>query len=234
MEESATWQSRFLSFRLCCSRWLSPAASRNAVSIGCCEAKKGLLSIYRLRCISEPSHFPPHLRLEPSQVGIASRLFTLFSLGAFFVFAEELAWGQTLLGFETPEFLKLHNHQGETTLHNLNWIDDRNLHHWAFMLIGLYGSVAWLARPWVPKQLLILLPPWFLSLYFLPAALWYSGGRSGALLATVGIYGNHQETGELLLATGVMLMAVVSSASTKVYGQARRPSSESQKFIQRH
>jgi hypothetical protein len=174
------------------------------------------------------------LRAFASRDRLAAWLFTLFSLGAFFVFAEELAWGQTLLGFETSEFLKLHNHQGETTLHNLNWIDDRNLHHWAFMLIGLYGSVAWLARPWVPKQLLILLPPWFLSLYFLPAALWYSGGRSGALLATVGIYGNHQETPELLLATGVMLMAVVSSASTKVYGQARRPSSESKKFIQRH
>ncbi len=171
------------------------------------------------------------LRAFASRDRLAAWLFTLFSFGAFFVFAEELSWGQTLLGFETPEFLKLHNQQGETTLHNLNWIEARRLHHWAFMLIGLYGSVAWLARPWVPKQLLILLPPWFLSLYFLPAALWYGGG---ALWATVGIYGSHQETAELLLATGVMLMAVVSSASTKVYGQAHRPSSESQKFIQRH
>jgi hypothetical protein len=172
------------------------------------------------------------LRVFASRDRLAAWLFTIFSFGAFFVFAEELAWGQTLLDFETPEFLKLHNQQGETTLHNLIWIEDRHLHHLAFMLIGLYGSVAWLARSWVPKQLLILIPPWFLSLYFLPAALWYGSGKP--LLATVGIYGNHQETAELLLATGGMLMAVVNSASTKVYGQSRRPSSESQKFIQKH
>jgi len=38
----------------------------------------------------------------------------------FFVgFGEELSWGQRIIGWETPQFLKKINRQGETTFHNI-------------------------------------------------------------------------------------------------------------------
>jgi hypothetical protein len=45
--------------------------------------------------------------------------YTLFSIGLLFVAMEEVAWGQWLFGFETPEFWESINRQKETTLHNL-------------------------------------------------------------------------------------------------------------------
>ncbi|XOF34373.1 MAG: hypothetical protein ACL93V_03490 [Candidatus Electrothrix sp. YB6] len=45
--------------------------------------------------------------------------YALFSIGLLFVALEEIAWGQWLFGFETPEIWKSINRQKETTLHNL-------------------------------------------------------------------------------------------------------------------
>ncbi|MBT8046371.1 MAG: hypothetical protein KJN67_04320, partial [Pontiella sp.] len=45
--------------------------------------------------------------------------YIVFGMGLLFVAMEELAWGQWLFGFETPEACKVINRQGETTLHNL-------------------------------------------------------------------------------------------------------------------
>ncbi len=48
--------------------------------------------------------------------------YTIFSIGLLFVAMEEISWGQWFLGFETPDFWKEINIQGETTLHNLKGI----------------------------------------------------------------------------------------------------------------
>ena len=138
-------------------------------------------------------------------------LLVLFAIGAFFVFGEELAWGQHLMGFKTPGFFQIHNQQGDTTLHNLQLIEDRHLHHKAFLLVGLYGSFAWLAGRDLKASdaRRIAIPEWFLMPYFLPVALWYGGKQ---YLKMLGIYGtgNHQETAELFLALGILLLAVIN------------------------
>jgi hypothetical protein len=39
---------------------------------------------------------------------------------------EEISWGQHLLGFETPGFIKRFNYQGELNIHNLKMIQNSN------------------------------------------------------------------------------------------------------------
>lgn len=54
-----------------------------------------------------------------------SRNLVFLGLGLLFfvAFAEEISWGQRIFGVETPEFLKEHNAQGETNLHNLSMLN---------------------------------------------------------------------------------------------------------------
>jgi hypothetical protein len=90
--------------------------------------------------------------------------------GCVFVVGEELAWGQRILGFGTPESLREINHQGETTVHNVGWLQDAfNV----FLLVAaLYGfAVSWLARagrlPRWREFRMLAVPPLFLSSAFL-------------------------------------------------------------------
>ena len=51
---------------------------------------------------------------------------------------EELAWGQVIFGWQTPEPLKEINAQNETTLHNIGWFQDRlDLLYFLFTLLAL-------------------------------------------------------------------------------------------------
>ena len=45
--------------------------------------------------------------------------FALLAVACSYVFLEEISWGQRIFGFETPEFLKSRNLQGEANIHNL-------------------------------------------------------------------------------------------------------------------
>lgn len=45
--------------------------------------------------------------------------FALLTLACSYVFLEEISWGQRIFGFDTPEFLKSRNLQGEANVHNL-------------------------------------------------------------------------------------------------------------------
>ena len=71
--------------------------------------------------------------------------FGLFAFASFLVGMEEIAWGQWLIGFETPANWKAMNIQGETTLHNLP-----GLHGWSEVpqtFFGLAGIVGiWLSE----------------------------------------------------------------------------------------
>jgi len=50
------------------------------------------------------------------------KLFQLFFAGLlFFGFAEEISWGQRIIGFETPEFFRENNKQYEVGIHNLTY-----------------------------------------------------------------------------------------------------------------
>ena len=45
--------------------------------------------------------------------------FIVLAIACSYVFLEEISWGQRIFGFETPEYLKARNLQGEANLHNL-------------------------------------------------------------------------------------------------------------------
>lgn len=97
-------------------------------------------------------------------------MFFVFALGCFAIAGEEIAWGQRLLDYDTPEPLEEINEQRETTVHNIGSVQDAaNI---AFTLVGLYGSVgAWLLRLRRPRWALrpdvnLLIPPLFLTSCF--------------------------------------------------------------------
>jgi hypothetical protein len=68
-------------------------------------------------------------------------LWGLFALGCFFVAGEEIAWGQRILGLETPERLADINHQEEITVHNISDIPVQTVFNGLFALLGFCGSV---------------------------------------------------------------------------------------------
>ena len=72
----------------------------------------------------------------------ATGLRWLAALFLLLMFAEEVSWGQRLIGFDTPDWLRRHNAPGEVNLHNLNAFQPSlgvNLLQVAWMtLIGSY------------------------------------------------------------------------------------------------
>ena len=65
---------------------------------------------------------------------------------------EELAWGQVIFGWKTPESIRSINAQQETTLHNIGWFQDR------LDLFTFLATVALLAvvvlLPWICRRAL--------------------------------------------------------------------------------
>ncbi len=45
--------------------------------------------------------------------------FVLLTIASFYVFMEEISWGQRLFGFTTPQFFHIHSYQDEVNIHNL-------------------------------------------------------------------------------------------------------------------
>lgn len=83
--------------------------------------------------------------------------FILLALFFFFVAMEEISWGQRLLGIETPSWMAEQNLQGETNLHNLEFIDLDSLYRFSACLLFLAyvaGAPA-IARRW---DVAVLLP----------------------------------------------------------------------------
>ena len=71
-------------------------------------------------------------------------VYLLLALAFFGIGMEELSWGQRRLGFETPEWLRDVNRQGETNLHNVGALQGRS--EWMRLCAGLTGLVAVAAR----------------------------------------------------------------------------------------
>jgi hypothetical protein len=99
-------------------------------------------------------------------------IYALSALIMFFAAFEEISWGQRLFGWETPAELIEINDQNETTLHNIGpLLIATNL---AMMLVGLYGTVAYIANRRVQIQHYwsdadyLFVPPFFLSMFYFP------------------------------------------------------------------
>lgn len=65
--------------------------------------------------------------------------FGFAALASLFLAMEEIAWGQHLLGFATPEGVFDQNRQGETTFHNLGELQGRS--DWMRLAFGIAAVV---------------------------------------------------------------------------------------------
>ena len=128
---------------------------------------------------------------------------------------EELAWGQVIFGWQTPEAIRSVNAQQETTLHNIGWFQDR------LDLITFLATVALLAAvvlvPWICRRGLrrssaerralaqALMPaPYSWPLFLLVVALAYCVATESW---TDVIHNRDQEWGELVLyGSGLLLL----------------------------
>ena len=102
------------------------------------------------------------LRLFQSRQTRIGTLCLMIALGTFFIAGEEIAWGQHIFHWDTPEALEAVNVQQETTLHNIS--SAHALFVYGMMLAGLYGTVMPLLKAfwWSEK------PPSLLSSLLVP------------------------------------------------------------------
>ena len=130
-----------------------------------------------------------------------------------FLLLEELAWGQVIFSWQTPDALMELNAQEETTLHNIWWFQER-LDLAYFLVTAAIAAVVGLAPqlqrglralwPSVPADTLqALIPPRYLwPLFSLVAALAFCVATN---VVPNWIVNRDQEWGELLLYGGVLI-----------------------------
>lgn len=93
-----------------------------------------VFSLLRFRQMFQPNRLRKLFVIAVMIIGVALTV----------IAAEEISWGQRILGIETPEFIAQQNTQDEITLHNSDFI-------WPYVykgyaLVGLYGMGAWVVR----------------------------------------------------------------------------------------
>jgi hypothetical protein len=101
------------------------------------------------------------------------RWFVLMGAAVVIFFAgEEIGWGNDITHSRLPQYFANNNVEGRLTLHNLKYADTKQ--DYIYILEGLVGGLAWLLPAsvvsWIPLRKWFI-PPWYLSLYFLPLAL---------------------------------------------------------------
>jgi len=90
-------------------------------------------------------------------------VYLLLALGTFFVAGEEISWGQRIFGWSTPDTLDAINHQGETNVHNIRWV--QTALGYVLLLGAAYGTIAPIAgtrlwgRPARPALSFLFIPP---------------------------------------------------------------------------
>jgi len=107
------------------------------------------------------------LKQKKYLVGIS---YIILSLGLFFVFGEEISWGQRIFDIPTLGYFQEHNYQYENTIHNLT--HGVSWYYFEF-LIGFYGSFSWMLLLIDIKKFRFILnpyfiPKWYLMSYFIP------------------------------------------------------------------
>lgn len=127
---------------------------------------------------------------------------------------EEISYGQHVFHWQTPEYFSSINLQGETNLHNLSKIQGNDLQEIAFVIVGFYGSFAWLvrenARPLSIADMV--LSEWFTSSYFLPAGLFYA-----QKLYIFGWGNYHQELFETVLGFGFLIVSLINLLKSRIH-----------------
>lgn len=135
--------------------------------------------------------------------------FLILSLGLFFIAGEEISWGQRILNFKTPNFIKSINTQDETTLHNIKPFQLHFINYF-YILVGVYGCFSRViikkTSPKLYKNIFFLTPPLFTFFCFLAPIIFY-GAYDYPYYEhlTIGKYNNifiNQELAETYLSLG--------------------------------
>jgi hypothetical protein len=145
----------------------------------------------------------------------------LFSIGCLLICGEEISWGQRIIGFSTPETIKKVNTQHEFTAHNLFFIQRYTRR--AYYVISGYACLAWLIfliyRPHKNHIARYVVPGWEKIMLFAPIAVFHFLHYLQFNLGKPPISEpyviwpeipswRHQETFELLFATGFIVVAL--------------------------
>lgn len=100
---------------------------------------------------------------------------SLATVTVFIVAAEEISWGQRLLGLATPAALEAINMQDETNLHNIVSLETA-VRAGQIAAAGLGATIPLIAlalRRFLPPIDRLLIPPLALSLWFAPLAVYW-------------------------------------------------------------
>ena len=140
--------------------------------------------------------------------------FLLFSLGMVFIAGEEVAWGQWLFSYETPEWMNQINAQDEMTIHNLGPLQGRSeFFRVAFGVAGLVGL-------WPPLRRL---QPVRMPLCLAPSLVAVCGLAAADLLGDTGLLGQAAEFHLSRLSEAVeLVIAFVGLSYVLLHCRARR------------
>lgn len=140
------------------------------------------------------------------RLAIMAGLFLIVSCGLFFIAGDEIAWGQRLIGFGTPEQLAEQNLQQETTVHNLDGF--HQLVGYGYILIGVYGAFAWIVSDNFLKRyskwLKYFIPPSYLFFFFYLSLVYNAYALGG-----VNDFKEWSEIAELMLYSGISLFLLI-------------------------
>lgn len=139
-------------------------------------------------------------------------VYSLLTLGLFFVSGEEISWGQRILNIETPPAFLESNTQQELTIHNLEPIQ-RKLHG-IYVFVGAYGAFLWLLT--LPRLASLrtritpyVVPRWYLATYFLPVFILYTHFEVATRETAWFQYRNpDQEPAEFIMSLGFLLFVL--------------------------
>jgi hypothetical protein len=148
--------------------------------------------------------------------GQGGRIFTsvrvLLGIGCLFVAMEEISWGQRILLMESPELFREFNLQTETNLHNLVWAQAPL--YTLTQLIWGYLAFAWILVPGrlaarLGDRIHLLVPSWYLTFYFASLLWLHNCDATCGMPAEGARLWETAEPGELLVATGALLLVVL-------------------------
>jgi hypothetical protein len=143
---------------------------------------------------------------------IMGGLFLIVSVVLFFIAGDEMSWGQRLLGLKTPSELGQNNLQEEITVHNINGL--HQMVGYGYMIIGLYGSFAWIIGENFLKKFYrwtkYFIPPSYLFFFFYLSLIYNSYALGG-----INHFKEWSEVAELMLYSGISIFLFVNYLEIK-------------------
>ena len=150
-------------------------------------------------------------------------MYTLLSIGLFFIAMEEISWGQGIFNVPTPKFFLNYNYQKEMNIHNFNLFPLHTL----YIIVGFYGAFT---RFFIPKRVNIkyssmvdlFVPNYYLFIYFfVVGGIYFYIDYISSIAVTLfgdsfGCGPGHimiekdQEPAELLLSCGFLLFVIIN------------------------